>query len=146
MKQPLTHATVLERLEKLSAGSAGLWGKMTVCQMLRHLTMDLEIGLGERPAKDYSSLMSTTVMKWMILSAIPFPKNAQTMEELEVSGLSEAPVDFASEKAAYLTTLARFVAAGQLRERQPVLGKMSKAQWLRYTLRHADHHLGQFGV
>lgn len=150
----LTKAEDLEkmrrRIESITPDSQRQWGKMTVNQVLTHLTDQFRMALGELETEDVSNFFSRNFLKHLVLTGIPIPKGkVPTLPELDhAQSGGTPPTDFASDKATLLTYLDRVSS-------QPAdgdwgfhgkFGQMSRKQWLKMGYDHLDHHLNQFGV
>ena len=138
---------VVTRIGKLSPADTAKWGKMTVHQMICHLTDSYLYALGEKPAAIQSGLFQRTVMKWVALQVpLPWPKGIATRPEMEQGKGGSAPIEFNQDRAALVAAANRF--CDGLPEpvlQHPIFGPMSAADWWRWGYLHADHHLRQFG-
>ncbi|MBO0933492.1 DUF1569 domain-containing protein [Fibrella aquatilis] len=144
-----TSATITARIENLTPASQRLWGRMSVGQMLTHCADQLQIVMGEKAAAQQGNAVTRWLMKGLALYApMPFPKNLRTIAELDPDKpLMTQPVDFVQDRAMLLALVTRL---HQLPDSQllahPVFGSLTKAQAVKLTHIHLDHHLRQFGV
>ncbi len=117
--------------------------------MLTHCTDQVQIVLGEKPANKFSNALFRKLAKWMFLNVpMRMPRNLMTAPELDPNGpLMTQPSDFKKDHANLLAALHRL---NNVPESQPithpVFGAMSKAEAMKLTQIHLDHHLRQFGV
>ena len=138
---------LIGRIANLTPDSKPLWGRMTVDQMLSHLVQS-----GELPfvasVPDRSSLMSRTLVKTLVLTVVPVPKEVKTSAELDQQQDGRKPLGFDVDKTNVIESIERI---GTLAKDHPCLahpffGKLSASQWSRLGYKHIDHHLKQFGV
>ena len=139
------------RMDKLTPDAQRRWGKMTVGQMVCHVTDPLRIALGEMEAEDISTLMTRSFLRWAVLAGLPPPKGKiATFPELDqAAGGGTPPTDLAADVATYEAILDRFCAhdqQGKRFQRNPAFGALSNRSWGRLTYCHVHHHLKQFGV
>ena len=138
-------SAIVNRLQSLSASSAGQWGSMDVAAMLQHLRLSAEMALGEltMPSSNKRAFQ-VFPLKHLILYVLPFPKGAPTAPALK-PGL-ETPLE--QERTALLSLLER-IASGPdegAGPSHPLFGPLTWRQWGVLTYKHADHHLRQFGA
>ena len=138
---------LLTRIGKLSPAGTAKWGKMSVHQMLCHLSDAYLYALGEKPASARTGLFQRTAMKWVALRLpLRWPKGIQTRPEMEQGKGGSAPIEFNQDRAALVAVVNRF--CDHLPHpllQHPVFGPMESADWWRWGYLHADHHLRQFG-
>jgi hypothetical protein len=153
MKNALDHKwrdSLLARLGQLTPNSQRKWGRMDVAQMICHVTDPLRIAIGEMQAMDKSTLLTRTLLKWMVLAGVPAPKGrVKTFPEIDqAAGGGTPPASLDADRATLRSLLERIEErsrTGAL-ERSPLFGKMTGRQFGRLTYVHLDHHLKQFGV
>lgn len=143
--EPQSHATMLERLQKLTPQSKAQWGKMDVAQMIAHLAGALEIAMSSKPAS-WSLLgrLFGPSAKRQILTK-EFSKNSPTDDSIKITDAR----DFAKEKQRLLALLERFKQGGEVgitRQPNTFFGPMTPNEWARLQYQHLDHHFKQFGV
>lgn len=135
---------VKERIKSLSATSSRVWGKMTVEQMVVHCTAQLKLALGEIAGHTQGpSFMRSAFGKWIILSTIPWPRGANTPNEMNVElnqFLFSGMEDSKNELLRYLDK----VKVAPHFSPHPFFGQLSQNQWGRLMYKHLDHHLRQF--
>lgn len=147
---PTAKQEILSRIELLTLGNQGKWGRLSVTQMVRHLMEANRLAFGEIPMPDRSNLLTRTLFKWMFLSNIKPPGREkgkiQTLPEVDVINQDLLLGDFETEKDHYKKTLDRIVNTPQLHSQHSLFGKMSRQDWGNLVYAHADYHLTQFGV
>ncbi len=73
LRSATCQSETLRRIGGLTIKSPRQWGKMTVGQMVCHLTDGCQMATGERPVKEASSQWRRTGMKWLALY-LPVPE------------------------------------------------------------------------
>jgi len=142
---------LLTRLHTLRHDSVRRWGRMSVHQMVCHLSDGYRIVTGEMTCQPVPTPIPRPLMKWIALYApVRWPADIATVPELDQSaGRGTTPADFAAD-VANLEQLLRTVAAERIgrsaRLVHPIFGRMSEPAWLRWGYLHADHHFRQFSV
>jgi Protein of unknown function (DUF1569) len=136
------------RLAELRPDSSALWGKMTAAQMLAHLAVNLESGLGERAVK--RSLVGRLIgplFRKQFFGDKPFPKSSPTAPEFVMADVQDLELEV--ERARVVGLVERFFAAGSAgctREPHCFFGPFTPEEWGMGMYKHTDHHLRQFGV
>lgn len=138
---------ILSRIAQLSHTDQGKWGRMSVHQMMCHLTDAYGVGLGEKTVTPAIGFVQQTVVKWIALrTPLKWRKGYPTRPEMEQGKGGTAPAEFAADRNALLCIVRRF--CGELPQPclpHPVFGAMTAQEWWRWGYLHADHHLRQFG-
>ena len=132
---------VFDRLGKLTPESKGLWGKMNVKQMLRHISDAANFAF-ETPNPNTKR---RGVMLWMILN-IPAPKNAKTYPDLDMVANKVDPEEFEKERQRVKEIFGKVSAEKGPFKTNPFLGPLTKDEWGKLCFVHANHHCKQFGV
>lgn len=143
LHDPATRQSICARLQQLAPDTVHRWGKMTVDQMLWHVSKGLAQALGEIPAAPNS----VPVPKWLaklVVFNLPWPKGAPTAPDL-------VAVDrhtFEKERQRCLQLIDKFAAADLRAPWVPSasFGPLTGSEWSRFQAKHLDHHLRQFGV
>jgi hypothetical protein len=146
-----TRGRLLARFKALDEGRPARWGRMTVGQMVCHCADQLRISLGDLPAKDVSTGLTRTVLRWMVLSGFPVPKGkVKTFAEIDqAAGWGTSAQGLALDLQHLETLTERFVekaAAGGTFAPNPAFGALTSRQWGRLAYVHMAHHLKQFGA
>lgn len=139
--------TVIDRINRLSANSAPLWGKMSVSQMLAHCQQPLKIAFGEikTTRRTLIGFLFGGWAKKQFMSGKPIQKNLPTDAKFVIVD----DRNFEQEKKRLQDYLNRFAKEGKqciINQPHPFFGKMTPEEWDILTQAHLDHHLKQFGV
>lgn len=141
--EPAAKQEIIERINKLTPQTQGLWGKMDVAQMLAHLQMPMGVALGDHTVKgNFFMRLILPLFKKMLWDDKPYKRSLPTDKTFVMAD----PKDFEKEKAKLLDMVKRFTKSNMATEIHPVFGKMTNEQWSMATWKHIDHHLQQFGV
>jgi hypothetical protein len=139
---------LLARLSKLNNKLHPHWGKLTVQQVVPHLTDPFRVAIGEKKVPMFKSIFATPGFNQIVLRIMPWPKAAPTAQEfLPGTGATE-PTELEQDKQMLILTIHRFIQHGVNKkyDAHPVFGNISNNAWARVMWRHVDHHLTQFGV
>lgn len=136
-----------ERLGKLSPESQPEWGKMSVGQMLSHVSQAQEVLNGTQTLENipfYAKLLKGFIKK-VVLSESPYRKNMKTASQYIIT----SEQDFEEQKNRLLEALEYFRKQSpeeMNKHSHPLFGTMTPDEkgWSAY--KHLDHHLKQFGV
>jgi len=141
------HAHTIARIDSLTAESKGLWGKMSVGQMLHHCQFPLEVALGDLRHLVLPGPLMKFMMKGFkkkMYDDRPWKEGMPTAKGFKVT----EERDFVPEKARLIQLVDEFY-----RERDketwdphPIFGTFTPQQWGQSQYKHLDHHLRQFGV
>ena len=145
LAESATVAAYKERVERLDAGTAPQWGRMTAAQMLAHCTETFEVACG-KPLEGtpwYVKLFKGMIRK-MVVSDKPYPRSTRTHPQY----LQTVERDFQAEKTRILAAMDRFTQACQTNEylEHPLFGPMTTDEAGRAMAKHLNHHLQQFGA
>jgi hypothetical protein len=140
---PAIRHEVNSRIQALNVNSKGQWGKMTVAQMLKHLSLPLNMALtNPKPTRGFMAKIMGPIFKGSVIGPKPFKKNGYTPPELKVDTLEE----FDTQKARLVEMLGRFTTANVSDQVHPFFGHLTHEEWGQSQHKHLDHHLTQFGV
>ncbi len=140
-----TQEKMLARVNKLTASSTRKWGKMSVSQMLKHMTIAFSVPINkiQLPKDKLYYLSANPLARWMMIKAITkWPKNLVTAETFKVKDDPE----FEVAKKEFLAAFNEFINATRFDGSHPVFGVMDKELWGNAMAIHLNHHLEQFGV
>jgi hypothetical protein len=138
---------LVSRLERLTPTHAAAWGTMNGQQMARHLGDACEAVLMRRPFASRPRGKPSPLRKFVLLHLLrQMPRGIKA--GADPAGAAVDPADFASDLSRAVTLLQALADAAPeaLVDQHPVLGPMTRANWMRWAYLHTDHHLRQFGV
>ncbi|MEZ4853349.1 DUF1569 domain-containing protein [Flavobacterium sp.] len=137
---------ILNRINQLTPNSEGLWGKMTVDQMLKHCIAPLDITLGNTQPSKPNFIMGLLgkMLKNKIINGTEYKKNSPTAPDFVFT----ETYNFEQTKQELLEKVAEFQKGTQVvkLDKHPFFGKMSTEDWDKLQWKHLNHHLQQFGV
>ena len=139
--------TTTERIEKLTPESKGLWGKMTVGQMLAHCNVAYEMAYDDSLPKPgfFKKMMMNLFVKPMVVGEKPYKKNSQTAPQF----LMKEDKDFTKEKSRLIEFINKTLELGSSHfegKESVSFGALTTKEWNNLFYKHLDHHLQQFGV
>ena len=140
------HQEIIDRLNKITAETHPIWGKMNASQMMRHCQFPLETALGKKPL-DRPNFFMRLLMKSFKASMYndkEWRKNMPTPKAFRVNDQR----DFQKEKKGLEALIHQFYDTREKKEREPHpgFGHFTYDQWGQMQFKHLDHHLRQFGV
>ena len=139
------YASILKRLNELSAQSPATWGKMKVSQMLAHCSIALEVASGKRfPKRLLIGYVLGSMLKHKFYNEAPFDKNSPT----DPTFVIKEQRDFEKERAHLRLLIQSFHEAGPegcTTHPHSFFGKLTPEQWGIGMYKHLDHHFRQFG-
>lgn len=136
-----------QRVQALCNTHAGLWGKMSVDQMLAHCNAAFEASLST-DTKSPNALVRfiiKSIAKNTVVGEKPYKKHTPTAPNFVIANER----DFETEQKQTLEYIQKAYTAGESffeGKKHPVFGRMSAQQWSNLLSKHLDHHLQQFGV
>lgn len=144
---PETKTEIFTRLQALGPDSRPLWGSMNVNQNLHHMAMLFDIAMDKFKA---TPGMAPPLPKWLlrlILLYLQMPKGRiKTLKEMNTIENQINPLSFENEREQLKTRIETFCNSTHLAAEHSVGGKFSRHDWGRFTYKHTDYHLKQFGV
>jgi hypothetical protein len=138
-----TRDELIDRINMLSENSTAQWGKMNVCQMVKHNRFWVEMILGRRKCKRvfFGRLIGRMALKGSVNDDKPMMRNAVSSPELIVK---ENNIDLLSEKVRWIALIEETAHFSNPEFVHPFFGKMTKEQLGIHAYKHTDHHLRQF--
>ena len=121
-----------ERLRRLTPEDRALWGKMSVAQMVRHLSCAYEVALADRDVAAVNGPPPWLLKFVALRSGLRWPKNTDTTPEL-VLALDESSTATFAELVDETIEKMEIVASGvRWQSSHPMFGKMSAKDWMRW--------------
>ncbi len=135
---------ILHRAKTLKPNSIKQWGKMSVEQMLWHVSAQLRMALGEIKTKPWFNKVISRIAVWTFGVRIPWSQGLLTAKEMK----NDDPASFEVEMDNFLITFERFISKPENINffPHPIFGDMSRDEWGKIAYKHIDHHFRQFGV
>ena len=139
---------LIDRIDKLSAASKPLWGKMTVAQMLAHCCVPYEMVYEPDKHQKPNAFMKfilKLLVKETVVGSKPYKHNTRTAPAFLIND----DKDFDAEKkrlVAYLITTQQLGEDHFEGKESHSFGVLTKEEWNIMFYKHLDHHLRQFGV
>jgi hypothetical protein len=142
-----TTEELFRRINQLNPQSQGLWGKMTVGQMLSHCAVPYEqiLGLNTLQPPLLMRVILKLFLKKSMVNEVPYKQNLPTAP----SFIRTEQYDVAIEKERLkdlIKTIQEMGAEKLARTPSLSLGKLTATEWNNLLYKHLDHHLQQFGV
>jgi Protein of unknown function (DUF1569) len=138
---------MVQRINKLTPSTNGLWGKMSVAQMLAHCCVTYEMVYEDKHPKPngFVKFILKLMVKNTVVNEEPYKKNGRT-----------APAFIITDEKVFETEKNRLI--GFIQKTQQLgensfdgkeshsFGNLSKTEWNNMFYKHLNHHLSQFGV
>jgi hypothetical protein len=143
LHDPAHRSQLIARLNGLRPDSQRRWGKMTVDQMLWHVSDALALSLGEITVGSEKPPLPKGLLKFIVLN-LPWGKGGPTHPAF----VAKKNYDFVAERERCLRLIGE-VASMDLNggwPNHPAFGRMTGQQVSRLHAKHLNHHLTQFGV
>jgi hypothetical protein len=138
---------IIERISQLTPDTKGLWGKMSVAQMLAHCNVTYEMAYENiHPAPNsFVKFMLKLFVKKSVVNETPYKKSIQTAPAFII----KENKDFYTEKERLINYIIKTQELGKnyFEGRESLsFGSLNSKEWNNMFYKHLDHHLQQFGV
>ncbi len=138
---------IINRINQLSPNTEGLWGKMTVAQMLAHCNVTYEMVYTDKHPKPgaIERFMLKLFVKPTVVGDKPYKKNTRTAPQF----LVDANKDFEAEKKRLIDHIEKTQQLGGSHFasiESNSFGMLTEKEWNAMFYKHLEHHLSQFGV
>jgi hypothetical protein len=146
---PSDQNEIVRRLQTISPTTQRIWGKMSVHQMVCHLSDGYRMFIGEKLVPPAPVSIPPVLLKWAALwIPLPWPKGFKAAPALDQHIGGTPPVRFEPDMSELLRLPERFAdqPRNACRQPHPHFGPLSHKEWMRLGYRHPDHHLRQFGA
>jgi oxepin-CoA hydrolase / 3-oxo-5,6-dehydrosuberyl-CoA semialdehyde dehydrogenase len=148
LRETFFRRLLFDALAPLHDGSQPGWGKMTVQQMVEHLTWAFELSTGQAQADCPVPEAQRERLKAFLYDNRPTPR--EFMNPVLAAGLPPLRhVGLAEARAALQVEVERFLqqasANPAVMHMHPVFGPIGIEEWARAHFKHSYHHLLQFG-
>ncbi|GAB0156845.1 hypothetical protein CHRYSEOSP005_21120 [Chryseobacterium sp. Alg-005] len=138
----------IDRINKLAPDTHGLWGKMTVDQMLAHCNVSYEMVYEPEKHKKPGSIAKfilKTFVKPKVVGDKAYSKDNPTAPQFIIVGRK----DFDEEKKRLIGFIQKTQQLGASAfdgKESFSFGKLNAQEWNNMFAKHLNHHLAQFGV
>ena len=142
---PTWRQRMVTRLRNLPPATPPRWGLMSAPRMLVHLVDQMRYTLGEYRVALHSDVRGWPLVKPVVMNWLRWPKGG-------IKGSPEmfltAPTTWNADLTSLELLVDRFVGrTGQTEwPEHPLFGRMTHTSWGRFSYRHFDHHVRQFGA
>jgi hypothetical protein len=140
---PSVRASIEARISKLRPDSPGVWGRMTVDQMLWHVNQAMGTALGRVQLAPKRIPVPAALMRFAALN-MPWTRNAPTNPAFVARQRHDFDVERARCRALIADIVARDIDVAP--PHHSVFGQMTGRQQSQLHAKHLDHHLKQFGA
>jgi len=143
LHDPETRSAIEGRLNRLTASTRAVWGRMSPAQMLWHCNQAIASAMGQAELDPSKPPLPRAVIKFLVMNMPPM-RNAPTNKAL----VAREERDFDAELERCRRLLVEFAARpldGPVQD-HPAFGRMTVDEQSRLQAKHLDHHLKQFGV
>lgn len=140
-------AELIGRIDALTPESKGIWGKMSVAQMLAHCNVTYEMvyeNIHPKPSAVLGFILKMFVKKGVV-NEKPYSKNSSTAPQFIIKETK----NFVIEKERLTSYIKKTQQMGEAHfdgKESHSFGKLNKQEWNNMFYKHLDHHLSQFGV
>ncbi|MEP7252375.1 MAG: DUF1569 domain-containing protein [Ginsengibacter sp.] len=133
----------VDRINELNKDRKAQWGKMNVCQMIKHCAQWEEMALGKTKYKQslLGKVFGKMALKNMIKDDNPVKKNMPTVPSFKIITL-DGNVEV--EKQKWIELIKEYGQFSNDDFIHPFFGKMHQEQIGILAYKHIDHHLRQF--
>nr|WP_199001684.1 DUF1569 domain-containing protein [Flavobacterium sp. ASV13] len=138
---------LINRINELTPDSKGLWGKMSVGQMLAHCNVTYEMvydNIHPKPNGVMKFILKLLAKK-TVVGDKPYPRNVGTAPQFIIKN----DRNFNIEKGRLIAYINKTLELGREEfegKESHSFGKLTSTEWNNMFSKHLDHHLTQFGV
>jgi hypothetical protein len=140
---------IVQRMGSIRLDSQRGWGRMTVAEMVCHLTDAFRVSMGEQQTRPIGSWATRNLLKPAALW-VPrkWPRSFPTVAECDARRKGTPTAEWDADLSGLQAAFERFTRRprGYALQAHPIFGPMTEREWMRWGYLHTDHHLRQFGV
>lgn len=140
---------LIDKVRTVTGEEQSEWGKMHIQHMLEHLILMLKISTGKLKVNLLVVEAEINLYKEVVFKDEPFAKNLKN----PLLGENPSPLVFSDVTLAKKKLFEEFKIFKKYFEEyperktmHPLLGLISKDEWIKYHIKHLSHHLVQFGL
>jgi len=133
----------------LAEDTPAVWGTMIAGQMICHCPDAVREALGIRPTPSAARLLTTTIVKWIFIYLLNWPKGKlPTSTDYDQHKSGTCPTDFNTDRLELLRLLSTLQSQPVWFKfhAHPLFGRLSRKEWGTFLWKHLDHHLRQFNA
>jgi hypothetical protein len=140
------NAELVDRINKLSATTPAIWGKMDPAQMMAHCQVSLNIAFGNsKRIINWLGVVFGPISKYRLLKVKQLDRHIPTFKQAEITDARNFNEE--KEKLIKLIKSALIIGPqGLAKYPHPYFGTFKPEEWAQLNWLHLDHHLRQFGV
>lgn len=138
----------INRINNLVEDTHGLWGRMTVDQMLAHCCISYEMVYEPEKHKKPGAITKfilKTFVKPKVVGEKSYPRDSPTAPQFVIKGRK----NFDDEKKRLIGFIQKTqqIGASAFDDKESFsFGKLKSNEWNNMFAKHLNHHLSQFGV
>lgn len=138
---------LISRIEKLTAETQPIWGKMSIAQMLAHCCVTYEMVYTDKHPKPnaFAKFMMKVFVKKIVVSEKEYAKNGRTAPQFLIADEKF----FETEKKRLIDFMNHTQDLGENHfdgKESHSFGNLTSNEWNNLFYKHLDHHLRQFGA
>ncbi|WP_426278556.1 DUF1569 domain-containing protein [Chryseobacterium sp. S-02] len=138
----------IDRINNLVEDTHGLWGRMTVDQMLAHCCVSYEMVYEPEKHKKPGAIAKFILKRFVkpkVVGEKSYPRDSPTAPQFIIKGRK----NFEEEKKRLIGFIQKTQQLGASAfdgKESHSFGKLSSQEWNNMFAKHLNHHLSQFGV
>lgn len=138
-----TREELINRIKTLDENSTAQWGKMNVCQMVKHCILADELYLGRTQHKRVflGRLIGRMALNGLLKNEEPMRKNSPTSDAFKIN---ETEGNVFIEKVKWISVIQEYGSFDNPDFVHWFFGEMTKEQIGYLAYKHTDHYLRQF--
>lgn len=136
---------LISRIAGIDAGKTARWGKMNVCQMVRHCILFDEWVLGIKVTEYKQSVLGLVFGRMALKSFLKDEPMKRNMPSGAGFAVREKIGDVEVDKSRWAELVSQYGQYSNPRFIHDFFGKMTEEQIGIFAYKHSDHHLRQFG-
>lgn len=138
---------IINRINQLTPETKGLWGKMSVAQMLAHCNVSYEMVYDNKHPRPnaFMRFILRLLVKNAVVNEKPYKKGGHTAPQFIIND----DKDFEVEKKRLIDYIKETQVLGETYfngKESHSFGALTTTEWNNLFYKHLDHHLSQFGV
>ncbi|MBU1677893.1 MAG: DUF1569 domain-containing protein [Bacteroidetes bacterium] len=125
------------------------WGKMTPQHMVEHIVLTFQISYGKIKVECITPTEKFSLMKKILLSSRPLPKNfvnavtGTELGKLENASFQDSLMSLKNHVESFENYYKQNPNAVEI---NPTFGPLNREEWIQFHTKHLTHHLLQFNL